>query len=195
MRQFVEYPQLRICPAYVLAGLRAIEPTADLLYFGRGRWLLGYLKRDARLIAEGEKILKSALWLEAISRNNPRFTINPAHQRRVAGRVELALLAVQGWRFIGEYQRRGSPDWSIVEDFRRADWMFRHLTDDQFFAMIDAPREQRIAQARADLADPARGRAAWSWMSNLSIATGIPLDHKAHAARSSARTLVTTLPS
>jgi len=194
MKQFVEYPQLRLCPTHVLAGLRAIEPTADLLYFGRGRWILGCLKPNPFAIAQGEKILKNALWLEVFTHNNPRFTINPAHRRRIAGRVELALLAIQGWKFIGEYLLRGSPDWAIVDDFQRASWMYEHTTDAAFFAALDQPHEQRVAASRADLTDPARGRAAHHWMTSINIAPGIPLDHRAHAVPSSARTTVTRLP-
>lgn len=191
MQQFVEYPQLRRCPPHVLAGLRAIEPTADLLYFGRGRWLLGYTKYDQRLVAEGEQILKRALWLEEISRHNPRFTINPAHKRRIAGRLELALLVIQGWRYVAEFQRQGSPDSSIVNDFQQADWMFRNTSDADFFAMLDQPHDERVAAARAELTDPARGRSAWSWMSNLSI--GPASVQGAGPPRSNAKTLVHTI--
>ena len=46
----------------------------------------------------------------------------------------------------------------------------------------------------ADLTDPARARDTCHWMNTINITPGIPLDHKAHAPTSSARTTIRVLP-
>ena len=186
----VHFPALRTAPEHVVRGLREVDPTAELVYFGRGRWILGSVRPDSDVIAQAERILRRAYKLAAFAENNPRFKVNPANIRRLLGRIDFAYLGTQGFRFIHEYRIQGEPTSAIVEDFRRADWMHKHTTDEEFERMLDAPKEKARVEARADLADPARARDAWRYCSVLNTAPGIQLDSFLHAPRSSARTLV-----
>jgi hypothetical protein len=193
IESLVQFPALRTPSEYVVRGLREIDPTADLVYFGRGRWILGSVRPDVAVRAQAERILDRAYKLAAFAMNNPRFKVNPGNIRRLLGRIDFAYLGLQGFRFIHEYRIQGSPDSAIVEDFRRADWMHRNTSDAEFERLLDAPKEQARAEARADLADAGRARDAWRYCNVLNTAPGIQLDSFLRAPRSSARTLQRTI--
>jgi hypothetical protein len=187
----VDFPVLREPPQHVLAGLRAIDPTADLVYFGRGRWLLGSVRPNAELRETSERIYRRALRLLAIALNNPTFNFNPGNARRLFGRVDFAVLGMQGFRFVHEYVVQGELSSAIVHDFAKADWLYRTLTDDAVDALLNAPKEARRQASRADLRDPARARDAHHYVNTVNIAPGISLTPTLQ--RSSARTLIRSI--
>lgn len=193
IESLVQFPALRTAPEHVVRGLREIDPTTELVYFGRGRWILGSVRPDVAVAAQAERILGRAYKLAAFAAENPRFKVNPSNIRRLLGRIDFAYLALQGFRSIAEYRVQGAPDSAIVEDFRRADWMFKHTTDEELWQMLEAPKEKARAEARADLADPARARDAWRYCSVLNTAPGIQLDSYLNAPRPSSRTLVRSI--
>lgn len=186
----VQFPALRTAPEHVVRGLREIDPTTELVYFGRGRWILGSVRPNVDVRAQAERILDRAYKLAAFAANNPRFKVNPSNIRRLLGRIDFAYLGTQGFRCIHEYRIQGAPDLALVEDFRRADWMYHNTSDEEFERLLDAPKEKARAEARADLTDPARARDAWRYCNVLNTAPGIQLDSYLQAPRSSARTLV-----
>lgn len=126
-----------------------------------------------------------------IALTNPRFTFNPSNARRLFGRVDFAVLALQGFRFVHEYRVQGELTSAIVEDFRKADYMYRTLSDEQVDELLNAPKAQQIAAARAQIRDPARGRDAWRYGFTLNIAPGHSLTPQPR--RSSAKTLIRSI--
>jgi hypothetical protein len=159
----VDFPQLRTAPKDVVRGLREVDPTAELVYLEKGRWLLGSVRWNRDLVAAARRILGRAL---KVAHNSTKH--GPTHQiehlPRVRGRVQFALLAMQGFRPITEYKIQGSPDSRVVEDFRRRDWLFKNTSDLEHEAMLSSESEERKREARADLTDSERARDAWKWM-------------------------------
>lgn len=171
------FPQLRRAPDHVLAGLRQVDPTADLVYVGWGKWLLGSvqhttidqwykktngqfstLRRDAlNMLVNARRLLE--LW-EA----NPTFQANPGAFRRLMGRYDFALLATMGFRPISEYVLQGEPTSAIVDAFRRMDWLYRTTSDDELDRMLDAPKERQREEARAEFSDMGRATDAWRYL-------------------------------
>lgn len=190
-RALVDFPQLRIPAPHVVAGLREVDPTAEIVYFGRGRWLLGSVRPSTLLREPAERVLRSALRMLDIALHNEKFTFNPANARRLFGRVDFAVLALQGFRFVHEYRVQGELSSAIVEDFRKADWMYRTLTDDAVDQMLNAPKEAKRVASRLDLIDPARARDAHHYVNTVNIAPGISLTPTLR--RSSARTLIRSI--
>lgn len=172
----LDVPADRTAPAHVAEGLRAVDPTAVLHYAGDGLWLLGSVRPNALARAQAEAMLARSA--AAGVSDAPR------------GVDQLARLVRQGFRPIGEYQLQGEPTSAVVHDFRRRDWQYRHWSDAEVFAAMDAPDEAARAAARADLTDPARARDLWRTHQTLSHL----VDRRHAAALSSARTRHLTLP-
>lgn len=163
-RPHLSWPQFRAPPAHIVRGLREIDPTAELVYFGNGRWLLGSVRRNAHAIGTAEKMVANALrvihW--AIWKVSRKHKIAHVDQR-TADRLHFALLACRGFRPIGDYQIQGEVPWAVVEDFRRMDWLYRHTSDNEVDRALNEPREREVAAARADLVDPNRAKDAWHY--------------------------------
>lgn len=113
-------PLGRTPPDDLVARLREINPEAELLYIGKGKWLLGLVRPDGfrrrmalARIAKLTKILERAYLL-------------PEEVKRAAAlRLWKARLHAEGFKDIALYQT-GDPDGSIVEDLREREWTFRH---------------------------------------------------------------------
>lgn len=172
-----EYSQLRRPPRHVVAGLRVTDPTADLVYLGWGKWVLVSVQADkidhwyqktngqwSTLRRDAISILVNARRLLELWRANPKFQANPGAFRRLIGRYDFALLATMGARPIAEYQVQGEPTSAIVDDFRRMDWMYRHTSDEELERLLEAPAEERRAEALADLTDEHRHLDAWRYL-------------------------------
>lgn len=167
-----QFPHLRRPPQHVVAGLRQVDPTADLVYMGWAKWLLVSVRPNREVIQQSQRILTNARRLLELWRANPKYRENPGAFRRLIGRYDFAVLATMGARPITEYVIQGEPTSAIVDDMRRMDWLFRHTTDEAFDRALDAPKEQQRAAAHAELTDPARATAAWRWMFTRSHWTG-----------------------
>lgn len=113
--------QGREAPPLLLARLREIEPTAELIYFGEGDWRLGSVRKSDARTEAGEHILA------AESRRSPA---NPKN-------VLLGHLLKEGFAQIAQYKCDGDPsvglvrdgdgnECSIIEDLRERDYNF-HL--------------------------------------------------------------------
>jgi hypothetical protein len=164
----------------VLAGLREIDPEADLLYMGPRQWLLctvrpsdmeerrtgeakgeGYpgrhvVARNMVLRWQAVNPLKGNFSKEIVERNSMmRFQ-----------KVRLGQLALLGLRTLHIYPVN-DPTFAIVEDFRYSQWKFLHNSDQDLEEEIDAPQEAARANARKDLADSERASAAWRYAFTL----------------------------
>lgn len=133
MESRVYFPSERTCPPDVLRGVRAVDPAAELLYAGRGIWMLGVLNFSwpayqqavhaiARLRENGTKLPtvggtaeENALELEQRARAN-------------AAKLRYHQLLLQGYRHIAIYEQN-DPDSRIVHDFQARDCEHRVLAD------------------------------------------------------------------
>ena len=133
----LQYPSERTCPPALLAELRRIEPTAELLYVGEGRWLLGTVRfrwdnyaKAARALAKIER--DNATNLTAIVAHaevgRDKATLRAAAYRQSRNMAYLRAV-MQGFRPIADYTIQGEPDSRIVHDFARRDWLFRVAPD------------------------------------------------------------------
>lgn len=113
-------PESRATPLLLLAALRDIDATTELVYVGDGTWWLGTVRPNAERRRSGELILQQ----EA-----QRALPNPRN-------VMLGHLALQGFARVQAYTCAGDPSCdhvtdaegymcTIVEDFRERDAHWR----------------------------------------------------------------------
>jgi hypothetical protein len=147
-----------------VAGLREVDPTAELLYFRNGRWVLGSVRWNAKAVTTAQRMVARAIGViqrhVVQSKTGGRVTVD----RRSRDRLEFCLLAMQGFRPIAEYVLHGEPDSAIVNDFRYRDWRYRHESDTEYWRKMDEALEAPRRAAHADLVDPARAHAAWEYV-------------------------------
>ncbi|MFW6199669.1 MAG: hypothetical protein ACOC8K_03765, partial [Gemmatimonadota bacterium] len=149
----VDFPAQHRPPERVVRELRRIDPTAELVYFGHGRWLLGSVKPHPDRQAKGRAMLKSV-----------RMVSVGDQSRRAVDRRRLAYLFAQGFRTIQMYQYEegaGGPDHRIVEDFRRRDRNYRVALQDHLEGIereIDGRANQE--EATETLLEAAAAKAA-----------------------------------
>jgi hypothetical protein len=181
------FPHLRLAPPHVLAGLREVDPTADLVYLGWRRWMLVSVRQDlmdswykqrngqfSTLRRHALGMLVNARRLLELWETNPKYRANPGAYRRLINRHDMALLAYQGARPITDYTVQGEPTAAIVDDFKRRDWLYRNTTDDELLAQVNAPKEQQQAEARAQFSDIHRAADAWRYCFTLNHWVGDP---------------------
>lgn len=122
-------------PPEILAGVRAIDPAADVIHLGGVEWMLGVRKPNDAARAEVEKQLKT------ISRTR-NVVVDVADRARVdvemAKEVQLLQLFAAGLRpihiyHVGEGQEYASLH-EIVSDFRERDFNWRMRADAAFTA-------------------------------------------------------------
>lgn len=100
----------RTAPAYLVAALRRIDPTLDLIYGGDGRWMVLTYRPRVHRIRTGHGLL--------------RTTMRSDHPDPGVARQGFAMIA--GYALVGSFVIEGEPDWRIVEEIRAADWLYRH---------------------------------------------------------------------
>ena len=123
-------------PDRVVEELRKIDPRAELVYFGHGRWLLGAVSPNPYRQNKGEAMLR-ACRMVSVGDDSERAV----HRRR------LASLAAQGFRTIQMYEfaeGAGAPFDRIVEDFRIRDRNYRVALGDHL------EQREREIDGRAD---------------------------------------------
>lgn len=109
----------KLCPPQLLADLRAIDETVELIHFGGGDWRLGSVQPSPERCAQGQKMLDQQSRLD---HPNPK-------------NVLLSMLAVQGFAQIEQYtatmgidgtvtDSEGNPC-TVLEDFRARDFEWR----------------------------------------------------------------------
>lgn len=147
-----DLPTLRTAPPEIVAALKEVDPTAELVYFGDGRWDLLRLrpKTDARMRSVNAMLRTAA---EACA------------QRRLGERgwyrnLRLARLLRLGYVVFGRWRLAHDPDHRIVHAFRRAMWEYHHDRNDQLIAQRWSAREARADALRREFGDPARAREA-----------------------------------
>jgi hypothetical protein len=153
------HPSERTCPPAVLRDLRTIDPAAELLYVGRGRWWLAVVRWDWNIVRDAAKVLR--LLRQGVTRMEYGIAWSEQLERAKsnAERATMMRLGVQGFRGpIAEYTYR-DPDSRIVEDFRLRDWNYRVCPEETVNESIAyASGEPQLAARIATLKDAARTR-------------------------------------
>lgn len=132
MQSRVYFPSERTCPPAILAGVRAVNPMAELLYAGHGNWLLGVVRfswpayQEAwNTLAHLDQTVTSLPYIGGTAQENRPELIERA--RSNATKRAYYRLALQGFRFIGVY--RGDPSGRIVRDYEYRDFEYRIFRD------------------------------------------------------------------
>jgi hypothetical protein len=139
----VTVPTERDAPAWVLAGLRAIDPTAEVVYVGEGRWWVG-------VVATPNKY-RQRFGMRLLRRTRRQMRPDPAIVRQ-------GLLACEGFSMVAEYE--GDPNGAWIDDFARRDHEWRYESDKDQFLVEERFRDgerKRIEQEAHALLD-AQGR-------------------------------------
>lgn len=145
----------RTAPSELLRALRVIDPTAELVYFGAGRWRLGHLVPEDRRIAKaGQRLLASCARVLKV-RKRPSVE---DYQRHLFGKCRLF-----GFVPTAEYEVLGEPTAAIVRDQEVMDFLYRTVSAQEADAMYDHDELQRKAHADAMLTDEHRARDAWRY--------------------------------
>lgn len=145
----------RTAPTALLNQLREIEPTAELVYVGEGKWWLGKVQQSPEIRKVGWNIVRAVNQQTAGQQATPE-----ACQAHLVGRLRQA-----GFQFTGEYE--GEPDGRIVQDLIVADYLWRLSSNFyRYQEWLNGQKEADAEAARKDLTDPARARDAWRYWRN-----------------------------
>lgn len=119
-------PGGRLPPPEVVRGLREVDPRAELVYIGDGRWLLGKVQEDREKRIRAVKAMD--VWLDLITRFDPTD-----HEQSLSellpglfDRWNEKRLQLQGFQPLPVVFFMEMPDSSIVELFRRSDWIWKY---------------------------------------------------------------------
>lgn len=141
-------PRIRDADPALLAGLREVDPSADLVYLGEKRWMVMRMRplNDARI--DGARRMMATLHaqtVEAGTRDERAW-----YQRYRATRMHL-----QGYTVVSSWTFDRDPDWRVVQDFRERAWRLRH---DQPYDDPEAERERAVQKQKEILYDPSLAR-------------------------------------
>lgn len=166
--QQLPIPTIRTAPPEVLAGLRAVDATVEMIYLGDGNWAVMRLRplNDARLrIAHG---LMAATVSQSIQTGG-------LPEREWYRRLRNFRMALMGYTHIAAWHFNGDPDQRCVRDLEWRAWKLRHdIPYDDQLAFDDARRDK----ARAELLDPYAAAAASRSLRNpvsLTMTSSIPV--------------------
>lgn len=107
-------PEGRPTPLLLLASLRDIDPTAELVYVGEGQWWLGSVRPNEPRAAKGRVILQQMEALQAQQRAIPSIVRN----------IMLGKLMVQGFARIMAYDCSGDVAGEVIVG-KGTDWQYR----------------------------------------------------------------------
>lgn len=129
----------RIAPPDLVRRLREIDPAADLIYLGEGRWQLGRYKPENSRVRE-----KSARRSVGAYLQTPE---TPARNRQIAF---FRHVAATGFRPMGSPFEVNEPETAgIPEAMERWLWTYRHRRDQAWKERLEAATdaEQKRLQA------------------------------------------------
>jgi hypothetical protein len=140
-------------PWDVLERLREIDPDADLLYIGEGRWILGVYRpgEPRRLFARKQ--------LRTLSAENPDDAdLEPwavvAKYKKIADGFAPVFIGEAPNGLFGE----------LIHDFRVSDWFYRNQADAQFERNLEASDiHHAMDDRKATMADYADSEAGPVW--------------------------------
>lgn len=133
MQSRVYFPSERTCPRHVLAGCRAVDPAAEILYAGHGRWLLGVVRFSWPAYQQAYHTMAR---LEEGGTKLPQYGPDAVEGRELTlrGRANAEKrafhrLCLQGYRHIAVYNVTGELTSTIVHDFQYRDFELRVFAD------------------------------------------------------------------
>jgi len=160
-----------------------------MIHVVRDKWLVLTLDASDDLKRQGRHALENTRRAaRGFCARHPE--INPREIDRITVGLKVAMLKALGARFVGFYNTT-DPDGSIVEDYRRADFLSRHDTESEFFRRYDAPKEKEREARLKDLTDPARASDVWRYANTLTHHVGGKMQAAFNPDRSSFRRAVT----
>lgn len=158
-------PGGRLPPPEVVDGLREVDPTAELIYVGKGRWLLGSVQPDRerrKLAVRAMAAYRTVLDHTAPAAGSHVEGAGTPLQLDAKTRAELRYrlwrkkLQLQGFRDITLF--RQEPDSAVVDAFRMMDWFHRHMqAEAERRALADAEKPSKEERERLE-----RVRDYWS---------------------------------
>lgn len=162
MIRLVEFPRIREAPEDILGRLRAIDPAAELLYWGPrltdievgGKtvavvvpvWLLGVVQANAARRGAGARMVELH---EALGAQGNRDA------------WQYGKLLYQHFAPIAFYPMR-DPGGALVEDFRKRDWVYRHQFEEVGREWLETP-EREFALRLKQVQDKTRGDGPGIW--------------------------------
>lgn len=124
MRPLIEHPTLRTPPSDLVARLREIDPTAELVYVGAGHWALGSVQPNSDREQRARQTLGFYLHLPA--------------EFHSPGPVIYARMRMQGFRHIALYSEDDLTNGRLLLDFRERDWNYRNRAEAAYRERIAA---------------------------------------------------------
>lgn len=123
------------CPPEIGAGLRAIDPLAELVHLGGAEWLLGVRKPNPRASEQIERQLKTI----ATTKNEVADVADRARvDLEMAKELQLLQLFASGFRPIHIYTIDGDKSLhEIVKDFETRDYNWRVRPEEAFAELRD----------------------------------------------------------
>lgn len=104
--------------------LREVDPRAELVYCGAGKWLLGTVEHNSLRARRCELVIKNIRKLQTKVGNGS--IVIPRHVKKALSfRLWRWELNRQGHRAIARYDIQGEPGSWIHEDFRERDYRYR----------------------------------------------------------------------
>ncbi len=137
-------PRIRTADPSLLAGLREVDPTTDLIYLGGKKWSLMRLRP-----LNDERIRGATRFLEAIHGHS--IQANTDDERRWYMRLRAARMHVAGYTVVSNWEFEGDPDHRVLEDYRYRAWRWRR---GEAYDNPDDETEARAQRARDALSDP-----------------------------------------
>lgn len=148
----------REAPPETVALLREIDPDAELVYLGKGIWLLGAVRpSDAR--RDGAAALLDDLEeVFGLAGSGTAAPISPEIKQQLAVDLLECRMLYRGFAKIAAYQVQGWPGALLVEDFRERDFVYRTRFAEKWRELAaeasgDAGLERRIKGVRTYLED------------------------------------------
>lgn len=145
--RLVDIPGQVVAPSADLLGrLREIEPYAEALYRGEGRWWLGRVREDSAKRPVGRQWAKRILEGDGFGAHEIEDL--DADRRSRFSALQHALLLSYGWKLIADVTVVGAEyDGVLVDEFRKAMFVERGgtlLTDEELAA--ESARRDRIRE-------------------------------------------------
>lgn len=138
----IAIPQFRIAPPELVARLREIEPLAELVYLGQGKWFLGTLApTPVRYRAGARKV-------SAAHRLKPQNAADMARALWMHYEGSLLLQGFAGWQIF-----TGEPDSAIEEYARLRSYQWDKEVDRQLARVEWEARQSPAALAQKDDAE------------------------------------------
>lgn len=156
MERLIDIPgQVREPSPDLLRRLREIEPRAEVLYVGAGRWWLGRVKTESARCHAGRQM---AARIREGDGHPLKEDWSPVGGRWAA--LRQALLMSQGFGLVSEVQVDGEPDARIVEELRRAKFVEQGgVLESEEAAAEESVRRDRIRENKVR----ERELAKWLW--------------------------------